>query len=140
MTVLPPQVEALIREEQARQGGAFLGRSVVLAEYLAKLGARAEILAHMEGGRCRGAVAFYCNDVVCQKAFITVVVVDPRDRGQGIGEALVSYVLQTARRRGFVACRLEVQKANHPALALYEAGGFRIVEDRGDRELLEVML
>jgi len=51
--VLPADVEALIREEQARQGGAFIAENVPLEEYLGKLGSRAEIAAHSEGTTCQ---------------------------------------------------------------------------------------
>ena len=138
--MLPADVEALIREEQARQGGAFIAEDVPLDVYLRKLGSGAEIAAHSEGGRCRGAVAFYCNDAVGKTAFISLIVVDPRDRNRGLGEMLVGYVMATARKRGFAACRLEVQRDNGPARALYASRGFTVVEQRGDRELLEVTL
>jgi ribosomal protein S18 acetylase RimI-like enzyme len=133
-------VEALIRAEQARLGDEFIDATTPLDHFLAKLGAHAEVLALSAGARCRGAVAFYCNDTVRRIAYVTLVVVDPQDRGQGIGEVLVSGVLALARKRGFATCRLEVRKENRAARALYAALGFHLAADRGDRELLEVAL
>ena len=39
--------------------------------YLAKLGEKAEIVSDVIGGRCRGFVAFYCNDMVRPESCIT---------------------------------------------------------------------
>jgi ribosomal protein S18 acetylase RimI-like enzyme len=140
VTRLPAEVEVLIRAEQARRGDEFIDARVALDDFLAKLGERAELLVLQEGTRCRGVVAFYCNDTARRFAYVTLVVVDPQDRGQGIGEALVAGVLALARKRGFATCRLEVRNDNLAARALYSTLGFQLVEDRGDRALLEVAL
>ncbi len=50
--------------------------------------------------------------------------VAPRGRGRGVGEALVSAVLQEARRRGRSEVLLEVTSNNPAAQALYERCGF----------------
>jgi len=92
------------------------------------------------GGRCRGFVAFYCNDMNTRKAFISLVMVDPRDRGLGIGQALVDFVFSVARSRGFHSCQLEVLKVNHPAYKLFRSKGFQPVEDRGEIYLMEAGL
>ncbi len=137
--MLSEQIVAMILEEQSRQDGRFIHRADLDA-YLTKLGEKAEIVSDSIGGRCRGFVAFYCNDMATKKAFITLVLVDPRDRGLGLGQALVGFVLNVARLRGFVACQLEVSKENQVACKMYLAQGFRLVEDRGEMQLLETSL
>lgn len=135
--MLPDAVALLIREEQVRQAGRFI-EGVDLDAYLAKLGERAEIVTDSVDERYRGFVAFYCNDLAARRAFITLVLVDPRDRGQGVGRALVGRVLDMVKARGFTSCELEVGPANAAARSLYEGLGFRLVERRGPRDLLAV--
>ena len=137
--MLPESIRSLILDEHARQENRFV-EDVDLDEYLAKLGDEAEILSDSAEGRCRGFVAFYCNDHAMKHAFITLVLVDPRDRGLGIGRALLGCVLDLVKRRGFTSCQLEVAKRNDVAHAMYLSMGFRVVEDRSHKDLLEIGL
>lgn len=137
--MLPETVRSLILEEQARQQNRFIEGTDV-ERYLAKLEERAEILSDCVADRCRGVVAFYCNDHATKQAFITLVVVDPRDRDLGVGRALVNGVLALARARGFTTCRLEVTQHNQVAQAMYASLGFRVVASNVSRNVLEVSL
>jgi ribosomal protein S18 acetylase RimI-like enzyme len=137
--VLSESIRSLILEEQARQSGRFL-EGVDLQAYLAKLGDQSEIVSASAQDRCRGFVAFYCNDESSRRAYITLVLVDPRDRSTGLGRSLVREVLDIAKRRGYRSCRLEVAKQNEAAYAMYTAMGFRVVEDRAAKDLLEIAL
>jgi ribosomal protein S18 acetylase RimI-like enzyme len=139
VSTLPESIRSLILDEQARLDNHFI-EGVDLDAYLAKLGDSAEILSDSAAGRCRGVVAFYCNDATTRQAYITLVLVDPGDRGSGLGRALVGGVLDIARRRGFTSCRLEVAKRNDIARAMYLAIGFRVIEDRTEKDLLEIAL
>ncbi len=99
--MLHDSIKSLILEEQARQNGLFV-QYVDMDTYLAKLGAIAEIVSDSIGGRCRGFVAYYCNDMDTKIAFISLVLVDPRDRGLGLGQALTAFVLSVAKQSGIV--------------------------------------
>ena len=137
--MLSEPIRSLVLEEQSRQGDRFI-EGVDLDRYLAKLDAHAEILSDCTNGRCRGVVAFYCNDLSTRTAFITLVVVDPRDREHGVGRALVHAALELARGRGFTSCRLEVASHNDAAQSLYRSLGFRPVQSNATKDLLEVEL
>ena len=137
--MLPESIRALIEDEQHRQDGRLV-EGIELDRYVKKLGDRAELLSDSVAGRCRGFVAFYCNDESTKQAYITMVLVAPEYRRLGIGSALVSCVLELARRRGFTTCRLEVAESNAAASAIYSALGFVLVERRDGRQLLEVRL
>ena len=136
--MLPGPIAVLIREEQARQENRFV-EGVDIEAYLAKLADRAEILSDADGTRCRGFVAFYANDRATKQAYITLVLVDPRDRGLGIGRALVGCVLDMVKGRGFTSCRLEVARDNTAAHAMYRGLGFHVVAARAHKDLLEVI-
>lgn len=133
--MLEPSVRELILAEQERH--RFI-EGVDINEYLAKLAARAEFLTAAGDGRCRGVVAYYANDQVTRRGFITLVLVNPLDRGTGVGRALVSCALELMKQRGLAACRLEVAHANTAARALYDSLGFTVVEGRAQRALLEI--
>ena len=60
---------------------------------------------------------------------LTIAVV-PSRRGKGLGEQLLSALLDQARKDGFRAVSLSVEPDN-PALRLYEKHGFRKVGERG---------
>ena len=137
--MLPESIRSLILDEQARLENRFI-EGVDLETYLAKLAAGAEILSDSIGERCRGFVAYYCNDESSRQAYITLVLVEPESRGEGLGRTLVAAVLEIARRRGFTTCRLEVARSNEAAHAMYTAMGFRRVADRGGKDLLEIAL
>lgn len=136
---LPSEVEALIRAEQARSNGLFV-RVPDLGEYLLRLASHAEVLAVHAAGGCHGLVAYYANDLTTRRAFITLVVVAPEWRGQGLARTLVRGVLNICRARGYTRCGLEAWHDNPPARELYERLGFVVVEDRGDRALMEIAL
>lgn len=137
--MLTAEIKTLILEEQARQSNRFV-ENVDLDAYLRRLDERAEILSDLDGDRCRGFVAFYCNNTATLQAYITLVLVAPRDRASGLGRTLVNRALDTCRQRGFTSCRLEVRSDNIAALAMYQALGFTAVADRDGRQLLELAL
>jgi ribosomal protein S18 acetylase RimI-like enzyme len=137
--MLTVPMKEMIRAEQATQAGRFVD-TADLDAYFAKLDTHAEVVAETEGDRCRGLVAFYCNNLQTRRAFITLVLVSPQDRGSGIGRTLVSRVLHACRERGFVSCGLEVRSDNAPALALYASLGFIAEGERDGRQMLECTL
>ena len=137
--MLPESIRSLILEEQARQENHFI-QGIDIHTYLSKLDEHAEILSDCVGNRCRGFVAFYCNDQDTKQAFISLVLVDPRDRQLGIGRALVGGVLALAKGRGFTSCRLEVAQLNDAAQALYASLDFRVVGSDSGKYVLEAGL
>lgn len=137
--MLTAAMKAMIRAEQASQAGRFVDNADLDA-YLDKLDTRAEVVADTDAGRCRGFVAFYCNNMETRRAFITLVLVAPQDRGSGVGRALVSRALDVCRDRGFTSCGLEVRSDNDAAIALYSSLGFVMVSERDGRQTLESAL
>ena len=131
---LRKEVIDLIAGEQVRQGGKFVPEG---SDYLSKLANKAEALCHEMAGQCVGFVFFYCNDPTKSASYISLIMVDPGFRKLGIAAALMRYVLTLTAQRGFQVCRLEVRKENAAAIKLYEAMGFGMLEDRGDKYLME---
>ena len=57
---------------------------------------------------------------------ITNVAVRPEERRSGIGKAILSALLQEAKKRELELVSLEVRVSNHPAIKLYEGFGFAV--------------
>lgn len=56
------------------------------------------------------------------------IVVDPTHRGQGIGRGIVAVATRRALEQGARPVTLHTRAENSPALAAYDAAGFRVVE------------
>ena len=68
--------------------------------------------------------------VILDEAHITTIAVDPRYRGQYIGERLLIGLLDAALERGARWMTLEVRRSNTTAQALYTKYGFREIGTR----------
>lgn len=137
--MLNDAIRNLVREEQARQDNRFV-EGTDLEAYLERLDRRADVVSEFDGHRCRGFVAYYCNNTATRQAYITLVLVAPPDRGTGLGRVLVTAALDACRDRGFATCRLEVRADNAVALAMYRSMGFTTVTELDGKHLMECVL
>lgn len=98
-------------------------------KYVDKISSFAEILTHYEGGKLTGCIAYYCNDAIERNAFVSLIVVAPDSRGNGLADMLLGAVILLARKRGMKKVCLEVKRENGRALRFYEKRGFSIKEE-----------
>ena len=76
----------------------------------------------------RSAVLAFLNHWrVADELQIMNIAVDPAQRRQGYGSALLADLLATARTQAITAVTLEVRRSNRGAINLYERHGFRQV-------------
>jgi ribosomal-protein-alanine N-acetyltransferase len=68
--------------------------------------------------------------IILDEAHITTIAVDPRYRGQHIGERLLVGLIDAAVDRGARWMTLEVRRSNVTAQALYKKYGFREIGTR----------
>jgi ribosomal protein S18 acetylase RimI-like enzyme len=75
---------------------------------------------------------------------LTYIGVDPSARKQGLGRALLSEFIESARGRKFSTVELSVEADNADAIALYTKTGFEIIasfkEGAFDRHRMELKL
>ncbi len=65
------------------------------------------------------------------------IIVDPALRGRGLGRELSALLLQQALRiAGGGRVKLRVRRDNTPALSIYSALGFRVLDDESNAEVL----
>lgn len=67
---------------------------------------------------------------VADEATLMDIAVDDAFRGQGVGRALVDYVLTASEQNGMIEMWLEVRESNLAAIKLYESLGFEHIETR----------
>ena len=75
-------------------------------------------------------VGFACTYIVAEELMINDLAVEASQRRRGVARALLRHLAAGARVRGCRRATLEVRLGNHPARALYEAFGFRVVGRR----------
>jgi ribosomal-protein-alanine N-acetyltransferase len=78
----------------------------------------------------REVVGYLCLWEIGHEIHITNLAVRPDWRRRGVARALLTAMLEDARRRGVELAFLEVRPTNTEALALYESFGFRIIGRR----------
>lgn len=61
---------------------------------------------------------------ICGESDIINVGVLPKYRGLGIGNELLSYMIDDCKKNGVTCVHLEVRKSNNVAISLYEKFGF----------------
>lgn len=68
----------------------------------------------------------YCGSwLIIDEIHITNIAILPEHRGRKLGEALLTKVMEIARREGARRMTLEVRVSNHVALSLYRKLGFQ---------------
>ncbi len=67
---------------------------------------------------------------VVTEGHITNIAVDPKYRNRGVGNALVSRLLQTAEEKDMLGVTLEVRVGNETAKNLYQKNGFVVTGRR----------
>ena len=71
--------------------------------------------------------AYAVMSIGAGEAHLLTVVVDPKNRGKGLGKMLVTHLLNIASAHGAETVLLEVRPTNHVAIQLYQNLGFNEV-------------
>ncbi len=69
--------------------------------------------------------------------YINNIAVSPDARGRGIGERLLSHVIDRSRKAGYSAVELDVTTVNEGAIRFYERHGFTKQSESGSQELMD---
>ena len=81
----------------------------------------ARFFVALSGGNVAGYIG---SHNIVGEVYITNIAVNPSFRRQGIGEALVSYLVEISKGEGADFVTLEVRESNEPAQKLYNKKGF----------------
>ena len=91
--------------------------------YSKKLMQNADSYCMMQDEEIKGFISFYANQV--DTAFLTIIAVDDKEKGSGIGTRLLEQAFTVAIQRGMKSIRLEVHKKNIEAIAFYKKNHFK---------------
>ncbi len=75
-------------------------------------------------------IGFGCFWAILEEAHITILMVHPDYRGQGLGQFLLTSLLKAAVQRQLERATLEVRASNTVALSLYQKFGFKVAGTR----------
>ncbi len=78
----------------------------------------------------QGLIGLGCLWSILEEAHITILAVHPAYQRQGLGQALLCALLESAWQRGLEWATLEVRPSNQAALSLYQKLGFQEVGRR----------
>ncbi|MBD1399175.1 ribosomal protein S18-alanine N-acetyltransferase [Pelovirga terrestris] len=69
---------------------------------------------------------YLCSWLICGELQIQNLATSPHYRRCGIGQALLTYVIERSQQQGLLAAWLEVRENNQAAINLYQACGFKL--------------
>lgn len=70
-----------------------------------------------------------------KQAYLSKLIVKKEDRNEGIGTALLNFLLTLYKKKGYSYITLEVNKDNITAVNLYKSFGFEITEENEEEFL-----
>lgn len=71
-----------------------------------------------------GFAAYYCNDHVENKAYLSLFAVNPAFQNKGIGTYMLNEIIFDCMNRGMCSLLLEVRVNNYSAIHFYKKNGF----------------
>lgn len=115
-----------------------LSSEVDLEVFAKKLSRHANFLLCELGESICGYTAYYVNPNAKQ-IYITLICVDPAFQQRGLGRLMLKYLVDNYTNKA-LSIALEVVKYNNIALNFYKHEGFVIIEDRGNRFLMQLSI
>ena len=103
-----------------------------ISNYVNKLLDKAKIVTIIEDNSLKAFIAYYNNDLLNNRAFLSMLAVSVEAQRKGLGRQLLKTSVKDLKNSGFKIYHLEVLKLNTKAIALYESFDFMVVEERGD--------
>lgn len=109
-------------------------------QYVDKIVEFATVIPYYNASFLNGFIAFYANDTLKNDAFLTILIIDRRCKGQGLGKLLLQSSIQDLQHKGFQNYRLEVSTNNKSAISLYESAGFLVEKETKDHFMMNLTL
>lgn len=111
-----------------------------LGIYVDKILEFASLILFHEQNQLVGLLAYYSNNTTEGTGYITMLIVDKAFRNRNIAGRLLKLSIEDLRQKDFKTICLEVAKNNLKAISFYSKRGFKMIEDRDNRWLMEKQL
>lgn len=108
--------------------------------YVNKIWTKSKIVSILNGGDLQGFISYYANDNANEQAFLTMIALDPRFQGAGLGKILIQASIKDLKAKGFRYYKLKVEKSNKKARRLYESLGFKVEDELETKFLMNLDL
>lgn len=119
-----PRLEAFLKLSDDWTDPA-LSRRVNLAMFAEKILRSGIVVLAVNASKVDiGMAAFYCNDPIKQRAYLTHLAVVPEYRRAGVGKTLIGYAKNYSTSMGMTSMLLEVYNSNDKAKRFYASCGF----------------
>lgn len=102
-----------------------LSDKVNLDDYAKKLYDKATLCCEIENGLIKGMVAGYTDNIIDGMAYIALVGVREKCRGNGIASKLIKQFIATAKKKGINKVHVYTDSRNINAIKMYENLGFK---------------
>lgn len=107
---------------------------VDVRSYSSKLYQKAELAVAVSSDRTPiGVAAFYANDVVAKRSYLSFFGVRPEQSGAGIATALLQTMFEVLEDRAFLEVACHVHRTNASAIRLYSRFGFVVTSEDDQR-------
>ena len=107
-----------------------------LEDYSKKLCENAYVYLLIEDGKEIGMIAYYANDCVGRKAYLTSVAMVKNARGKGYGKLALEYMEKHCKSMGYKYVALECDICNNVAMSFYESLGYSNVVKRLEESVI----
>lgn len=108
--------------------------------YIDKIFNFSTIIPYYNSSCLKGFIAYYSNDVLNKDAYLTMLIINKKNKGEGFGKLLLNTSITDLRNLGFSDYRLEVEKTNLDAIEFYKNEGFNIEDERESFYLMKLNL
>ena len=119
-----------------RLGGNLFDQRVnspeILNQLAVKYSAKGKVITVLAGSQIVGLCAYYDNDTLQKKAFLSILVVDSKMQGNGYGKVLLQEMLKRCERNGMNCVTARVSAKNSRAICFYTENGFSLRPESKD--------
>lgn len=100
--------------------------------YVDKLISHATIMPIFEDNNLIAFIAYYNNDEINRKAYLSMIAVKPDYGGKGYGSKLLEMAIQSLIKKNYKYFDLEVLKTNDIAIKFYKKYNFQIIDSSNE--------
>ena len=119
--------------EQDKMFSVPLSERIDIKKFIEKIVSKAIIIKAVSKNDIIAMSAFYANDQVNFKSYLTFLAVDNRYRNNGIANNLIDIMFDVLKEKEMLSVELTTGISNIAARRLYEKKGFKLIETYGER-------